>query len=83
MGLYMGSKCCIAETLGSVAASLHLWNKERQAVVNGLEINANQPQFCSERLVKNGLAIHLGKNYTGLGNKIGMKANPTMLYFRD
>lgn len=59
--LHGGANVVLAETLGSIAASLTI-NKEKKAVV-GLEINANHLKSVREGLVK-GTAkpIHLGKS---------------------
>jgi 1,4-dihydroxy-2-naphthoyl-CoA hydrolase len=59
--LHGGANVVLAETLGSIAASLTI-NKEKQAVV-GLEINANHLKSVREGIVK-GTAkpIHLGKS---------------------
>jgi len=72
--LHGGANVVLAETLGSVAASLTV-NKERQAVV-GLEINANHLKSVREGLVK-GTAkpIHLGKTTQVWEIKIVNEAN--------
>jgi 1,4-dihydroxy-2-naphthoyl-CoA hydrolase len=72
--LHGGANVVLAETLGSVAASLTV-NNERQAVV-GLEINANHLKSVREGLVK-GTAkpIHLGKTTQVWEIKIVNEAN--------
>jgi 1,4-dihydroxy-2-naphthoyl-CoA hydrolase len=72
--LHGGANVVLAETLGSVAASLTV-NNEKQAVV-GLEINANHLKSVREGLVK-GTAkpIHLGKTTQVWEIKIVNEAN--------
>jgi 1,4-dihydroxy-2-naphthoyl-CoA hydrolase len=72
--LHGGANVVLAETLGSIAASLTV-NKEKQAVV-GLEINANHLKSVREGLVK-GTAkpIHLGKTTQVWEIKIVNEAN--------
>jgi 1,4-dihydroxy-2-naphthoyl-CoA hydrolase len=72
--LHGGANVVLAETLGSIAASLTI-NKEKQAVV-GLEINANHLKSVREGLVK-GTAkpIHLGKSTQVWEIKIVNEAN--------
>lgn len=72
--LHGGANVVLAETLGSIAASLTI-NKEKKAVV-GLEINANHLKSVREGLVK-GTAkpIHLGKSTQVWEIKIVNEAN--------
>jgi len=72
--LHGGANVVLAETLGSIAASLTV-NKEKQAVV-GLEINANHIKSVREGLVR-GIAkpIHLGKTTQVWEIKIVNEAN--------
>jgi 1,4-dihydroxy-2-naphthoyl-CoA hydrolase len=72
--LHGGANVVLAETLGSIAASLTI-NKEKQAVV-GLEINANHLKSVREGIVK-GTAkpIHLGKSTQVWEIKIVNEAN--------
>jgi 1,4-dihydroxy-2-naphthoyl-CoA hydrolase len=72
--LHGGANVVLAETLGSVAASLTV-NNDKQAVV-GLEINANHLKSVREGLVK-GTAkpIHLGKTTQVWEIKIVNEAN--------
>lgn len=72
--LHGGANVVLAETLGSIAASLTV-NKEKQAVV-GLEVNANHLKSVREGLVK-GTArpIHLGKTTQVWEIKIVNEAN--------
>jgi 1,4-dihydroxy-2-naphthoyl-CoA hydrolase len=72
--LHGGANVVLAETLGSIAASLTV-NREKQAVV-GLEINANHIKSVREGLVR-GIAkpIHLGKTTQVWEIKIVNEAN--------
>jgi len=72
--LHGGANVVLAETLGSVAASLTI-NQEKQAVV-GLEINANHLKSVRQGLVT-GTAkpIHLGKSTQVWEIKIINEAN--------
>ncbi len=72
--LHGGANVVLAETLGSIAASLTI-NQEKQAVV-GLEINANHLKSVREGVVK-GTAkpIHLGKTTQVWEIKIVNEAN--------